>query len=279
MKILIIGATGMLAKPVINHLAEADYSLRLFSRSINKDDFTETYDISKGDIFNDNDLKKAIDGCDAIHINLSKIDEGKAVEKVVSMAKQSNIKLISYISGASVAEKNRWFEMIDNKYRAEQVIMQSGIPYLIFRPTWFFESLELMVRDGKAIVIGKQKKPYQWIAADDYARMLTTAYQDEKMRNKIFYIVGKEKYTMRDALALYCEAIHPRIKKVTTMPVWLLRLIAKLTGNDELKNATDLFAYFEKVNEFADGAETNQLLGEPEITFQKWLDMKKDEKK
>ncbi len=50
--------------------------------------------------------------------------------------------------------------MIDKKYRAEQAIIQSGIPYLIFRPTCFFESLGLMVRNGKAMVIGKHPNLY-----------------------------------------------------------------------------------------------------------------------
>jgi nucleoside-diphosphate-sugar epimerase len=39
MKILIIGASGMLAKSVIEHLDKAGFQLRLFSRTVNQSMF------------------------------------------------------------------------------------------------------------------------------------------------------------------------------------------------------------------------------------------------
>ncbi|NJO89054.1 MAG: NAD(P)H-binding protein [Chloroflexia bacterium] len=78
-----------------------------------------------------------MEGCDTIHINLSKLDEALATEEIVKVAKQKGIKLISFVSGSTVAEENRWFWMIDNKFKAEQSIINSGIHYLIFRPSWF----------------------------------------------------------------------------------------------------------------------------------------------
>lgn len=80
-------------------------------------------------------------------------DESKAVENVVSIAQSHNIKRISYVSGATVTKNNRWFEMVGNKYKAEQVLKSSGIPYMIFRPTWFMDSLEMMIQNGKANIM------------------------------------------------------------------------------------------------------------------------------
>jgi hypothetical protein len=165
--------------------------------------------------------------------------------------------------------------MIDNKYRAEQIIMESGIPYMIFRPTWFFESLDLMIKNNKAFVMGKQPNPYRWLAADDYARMLVTAYQKEESRNKIFYLFGPEQLLMKDTLAYYCQKVFPEIKNVSVMPLSMMKFMAFVTANKQLKEVTVLFAYFEKVKEQGCAKETNALLGKPETTLNQWITTKK----
>lgn len=274
MKVLIIGASGMLAKPVIRHLDNAGCQLRLFSRSVNKSMFDKEYEMVQGDVFDPDDLSRAMNGCEAVHISLSNVNEASAVKSIVEIAEQKEIKLMSYVSGCTVSEENRWFSMIENKYQAEQSLINSGIPYMIFRPTWFFESLDLMIRDGKAMLLGKQPNPSHWVAAGDYARMVSAAYKKPEAKNKIFFVCGPEQHLMKDLLERYCKQCHPEIKKVSSVPLWMIKLIAKITGNKELMNAASLFAYFEKVSEMGNPDETNNLLGKPETTFKKWINSK-----
>jgi uncharacterized protein YbjT (DUF2867 family) len=274
MKILVIGASGMLAKPVIEHLDSKGFELRLFSRTVNPSMFVNDYDIVQGDVFNPDDLNKAVDGCDAIHISLSKLDEKKATEAILKVAMGNGIQLISLVSGCTVSEENRWFQFIDNKFQAEQMIMNSGIPYMIFRPTWFFESLEWMVRDGKAIMLGNQPNPYHWIAADDFARLVADAFLKPEAKNKTFYLYGPELFLMKELLEKYCKAFYPEIKKVSVIPIPILKLIALFTRNHELKEAAKLFAYFQKVKEPQISSEANDLPGKPKINFEKWLELK-----
>jgi uncharacterized protein YbjT (DUF2867 family) len=274
MKILIIGASGMLAKPVIEQLDAAGFQIRLFSRTVNPSMFQKEFEIVQGDVFNHTDLENAIEGCNAIHINLSKVHEALAVKAIVDIASQKQIKLMSFISGCSVSEENRWFKMIDNKYQAEQLIINSGISYMIFRPTWFFESLKLMVRNGKAMMLGKQPNPCHWVAARDYARMVVTAYSKQEAINKIFYVLGPKPYLMKDLLEKYCKNLYPEIKKINSVPVWLLKIIAKASRNKELYEVASMFAYFEKVKEPDQDNETNLLLGKPETTFEQWVQSK-----
>ncbi|MBN2637038.1 MAG: NAD(P)H-binding protein [Prolixibacteraceae bacterium] len=277
MKILVIGASGMLAKPVIEHLDAKGFELRLFSRTANPSMFVNDYDIVQGNVFNPDDLNKAVDGCDAIHITISRLDEKKATETILKVAKEKEIQLISMVSGCTVSEENRWFQFIDNKFQAEQMIMKSGIPYMIFRPTWFFESLEWMVRDGKATLLGKQSNPYHWIAADDFARLVAQAFLKPETKNRIFYLYGPESFLMKDVLEKYCNVFYPEIKKVSVIPIPLLKLIAAFTRNRELKEAAKLFSYFQKVKEPEISSETNDLQGKAEINFEKWLELKKED--
>ena len=77
----------MLAKPVIQNLDKEKFQLRLFSRTVKKSMFEKDYDILQGDVFNTNDLDRAMNGCDAVHISLSNVDEGKATEVIIKVAK------------------------------------------------------------------------------------------------------------------------------------------------------------------------------------------------
>jgi uncharacterized protein YbjT (DUF2867 family) len=271
MKILVIGASGLLGGPVIRKLAEKGYDLRLFSRSVEPSMFINDYDIVKGDVFNPADLEKAVSGCDAVHISLASADDVKAVANILEVSRKNGVRRISLVSGCTVTEENRWFKFIDNKFRTEQMIMQSGIPYYIFRPTWFFESLGMLVRNGKASVLGKLTDRYHWVAADDLGKMVANAYSTAGAENKIYFVYGPEKYTMKEMLERYCRALHPEIKSVGETPLLPLKIIASLTRNRQLKFAASLFGYFEKVHEPEVPEADLTALGRPATDFDSWV--------
>ena len=151
------------------------------------------------------------------------------------------------------------------------VIIRVNIPYIIFRPTWFFESLNFMIRNNKPGIFGKQPHPSSWIATDDFAKMLVNAYKKEEAINKTLYIHGPEKRTMKDVLLKYAQKLNPDVKKVASAPFWLMKFIATISGNKDFKMAIELFSYFEKTAEMGNPSEANQLLGTPETTFETWL--------
>jgi hypothetical protein len=81
--------------------------------------------------------------------------------------------------------------------------------------------------------------------------------------------------TMKTALERYCAVFHPEVKKVSVLPLWLAKTLGTLTGNEMLKFASSLMAYFEKTAEVGDASEANQLLGAPKITLGVWLESQK----
>ena len=208
----------MLAKPAIEHLDNAGFQLRLFSRTVTQTMFEKEYEIVMGDVFNLYHLDKAMIGCDAVHISISTKNDALATKSIIDVARQREIKVISAITGCTVSEENRWFPMIENKFEEEEYIINSGIPYMIFRPTWFFESLELMVRDGKAMVLGKQPNPCHWVAADDYGKMVANAYVKTDAKNKIFFVFGPEQYLMKDLAGKVLQTLSSRNKKSIRNP-------------------------------------------------------------
>ncbi len=270
MKVLVIGATGLLGKPVIEQLNKSGHQLRLFSRTIKKSALANRYEIVSGDALNHSDISKAINGCDAVHITLSRLNEARAVEVIINEAKKHDIKLISYVSGASVCQENSWFTMVENKLKAEKIIMDSGIPYYIYKPTWFYESLELMIRNNKASVVGKNLPEYHWISANDFGRFVALCY-DSRVRNQCLYILGSEKHSLKELLSKYCKQVHPEIKKVSVISTGLLKIIGKLSGKTELKAVAELFAYFEKVNEPVINGNNNDEFRVLPSGFDEWL--------
>ncbi len=166
--------------------------------------------------------------------------------------------------------------MVDRKFLAEKAIRESGIPYVMICPTWVMESLPLFVNQGRAAVLGKQSHPYHWVAAEDIARMVATAYGLWEATNRRFIVHGPEVISMQDALRRYCAAFHPEIKEISSMPFWLVKLLAILTRNPGLKGAGEMMAYFEKVGEWKNLPQANCILGAPTTTLDKWLKMRKN---
>lgn len=269
-KVAILGASGLVAQETIRAFANADFQLRLFSRSIEVEKYPN-HEVVKGDVFNDKDLESAVESCDAVHITLAQLDELKAVERIIKAAKKHNIKLISYVSGATVCKENTWMSFIEAKYKSEQLIKASGIPYLIFRPTWFMESLSLMIQDGKANVMGKQPLKIRWIASKDFGQLLVKAYQKTDSFNQEFSTYGPESLTLKEALEKYIKVKHPEISKVQNAPFWLLKIIAFISGNKQLKEFIPLFEYFEKTKEAGDPTNSDTLLGKSKTTLEQWL--------
>jgi hypothetical protein len=68
---------------------------------------------------------------------------------------------------------------------------------------------------------------------------------------------------------------HPDIKEVTSMPFWLVKLLATFTGNQVLKGAGEMMSYFEKVGEWRSIPEINGVSDVPMMTLDMWLQKNK----
>ncbi|MGE5777649.1 MAG: SDR family oxidoreductase, partial [Chloroflexota bacterium] len=192
--ILVIGGTGLLGEPVSRCLNGAGFQVRVMTRDLQKAQkkFDNSFDIFEGDPADTNCLEEALHGSYGVHISIPGEAEQQVAEAVAKLASKHAVERISYISGATVAEENRWFPMVNGKFLAEKAICASGIPYAIFCPTWVMDTLPMFVNQGRAAVFGKQACPYHWVAADDIARMVAAAYELKEAPNKRFIIHGPE---------------------------------------------------------------------------------------
>ena len=273
-RILVLGATGMLGKPVAQHLLKDGFQVRVLARDAEKvqAQFDGSVEIVQGNVTDVGRLEAALAGCYGVHISVGGEVDQLSAENVAALAPKLGVERITYISGATVAEKNRWFPMVAQKLAAEKAIRNCGITYTIFCPTWPMEQLVRFARGGKPSLMGKQPLPVHFFAADDLARMVSKAYQLDEARNKRFYVYGPEAMTMKTALERYCTKFHPEVEKISVMPIWLAKLLGTLTGNEMLKFASSLMAYFDKAPETGDSSEADEILGAPETTLDAWME-------
>lgn len=276
-RILVLGATGMLGKPVTRSLVEMGYQVRVLVRDDTKARrmFGEEIEIVKGDAAIREDIQAALTGCDAVHISLPQIAEFPAMQHVIDLGKATGIERITYISATTVCEANRWFDLIDVKLRTEAVLRSSGIANIIFCPTWVMETLHNFIRGNRAaIIVGKKPPPLHFFAAADLGRMVAASYKEYRALGRRLFVHGPQNFTLPEAARRFIEVCYPE-RKIMYMKLWQARLIAGLTGREEMAQAIKLIAYFDKVEELGDPAEANALFGAPSITLEEWIGTQK----
>lgn len=276
--ILVIGGTGMLGKPVAQQLKTDGFNVRLLARNPEKAQklLGEGYEIVKGDVDNAAALKEALAGADGVHISLkggpTEADFDRmdhlATRDIANTAKELGVGRVTILSAYAVSEEKADTPESRSKAKGEAALKSSGVPYTIFRASWFMETLPLFVQGKSISLIGNQMHPLHWVAAEDYARMVSKSYQTDETLNKELYIFGPEALTMGEAMKIYAD--HAGVK-VAPMSTRMLAVLGTLTFNTEWKGMAVLMKHYENWGEDGSPDEANRLLRTPRLTLREWL--------
>jgi len=280
--ILVIGGTGMLGKPVAQQLKADGFNVRLLVRNPEKAKklLGEGYELMQGDMDNESSLRPALIGVDGVHISLKggpteadfeRMDHF-AVRDIARIAKEKNVGRVTLISAYAVSEEKADTPESRSKVKGEAALKSSGVPYTIFRCSWFMETLPLFVQGKNISLIGNQIHPLHWIAVEDYARMVSKSYQTDVTLNKELYIFGPEAYTMGEAMRIYAEHAGVKVSPISTT---MLSALGMLTFNAEWKGMAVLMKHYENWGEDGSPEEANFLLGAPQMTLNEWCKRKR----
>ena len=142
--VLILGASGNIAKHVIDILCKKDdINLTLFLRNARR---LRNNDVSKcriveGDVLNYVQLKDAVAGQDIVYGNLSGEMEAMA-KNIVKAIEEKEVKRLVFISSIGIYDVP--LKPVLKPYRkAADVIEGSNLEYTILRPTWFTNADEV----------------------------------------------------------------------------------------------------------------------------------------
>lgn len=279
--ILVIGATGMLGKPVAKQLLKDGFHVRVMARNPQKAQqiLGDGFEICAGDVSNPTSLRAALKNVDGVHISLkggpSESDfermDHHATRDIAQLAKESGTPRVTLLSAYAVHPDKADTPESRAKSRGEQALKASGVPYTIFRASWFMESLPLFVQGKTISLIGKQIHPLHWIAAEDYARMVSQSYKSDQVLNKELYIFGPKAHTMGEAMEMYAKYAGLKVAPVSTT---MLSILGWFTFNTEWKSMAILMKHYEKWGEDGSAEEANRLVGSAQITLQEWCEKK-----
>jgi uncharacterized protein YbjT (DUF2867 family) len=280
-KIAVIGATGLLGKPVTFALANAGYSITALVRDPGpaRKIFPKEVKIFPGDMRNDSDLKKLVEGHDVVYLNLSVKQsekhnewhsESNGLSTLLPIAKAAGIERIFYLS--SLIQRYQGTNNFDwwvtkLKIDAVRMIRSSGIPSTIFYPSTFMEAIPAQYMQGNRLLIaGRSKHKQHFIASEDYASQVVKAIETNTgPGDKDYVIQGPEAYLTDEALKIFRDNYKKTKLRISSAPFSFLKLFGVL--NQKMNYGSHIIDALNNYPEKFEAENTWVELGKPIVTL------------
>lgn len=231
--ITITGANGFVAKNLRNFLSKNHIKVIAIARKTFQKHHTETVVYSKTLL--EKGLQNKLRNCDAlVHLigigkQSSKYnfeDNIDLTKNMIQTCKKSGIKKIVYISGLGVTKNSRSDYFI-SKYKAEQEIINSGLDYTIFRPSYIIGKKDYLskfilkqIKKGIVIIPGSGKYHLQPIFVEDVAKIILESIYEKKFSNKILDLVGPEIIKFEDFVKYFVKNKKTKIQKINLESIY-----------------------------------------------------------
>ena len=233
-QIVITGASGFVARNLRKYLSEKNIKLISISRNDFKKFKNEYKVISKN--YDEKILLSKIKNSDAlIHL----VGVGKQSIKtdydminveftkhIVNLSKKAKIKKFVFTSGLGVSSNTSLGYFI-SKYKAEKLIVNSGLNYTIFRPSYivgkddlFTKYLKKQIKKGKIDIPGSGTYSIQPIYINDVVKIILQSVLQTKFRNKIIDLVGPDCITFEQYVKLFSKGTKTSIRKINLEDVY-----------------------------------------------------------
>ena len=228
LKIVVTGASGFIAKNLRKYLSEKNIELVSISRNDFKNFECERKIISKN--YEEQILLKKTQNSDAL-IHLVGIGSQSVnteydmintnlTKHVVNLSKKARIKKIIFLSGLGVSANTSLGYFI-SKYNAEKQIIDSGLDYTIFRPSYIVgkddllsKNLKKQIKSGEIKIPGSGKYSIQPIHVSDVVKVLFESVSELRFKNKILDLVGPDYVTFEKYIKLFSKGTKIKIRKI-----------------------------------------------------------------
>ena len=141
-------------------------------------------------------------------------------KKAIDICKKSKIKKIIYFSGLGVS-KDSTSKYFISKFESEQIIINSGLDYTIFRPSYIIGkddyltiNIQKQIKQKKILIPGSGEYIIQPISIDDVCKIIHFASESKLVCKKIIDLVGPQKLTFKQFLKNSISNSNVNIEKV-----------------------------------------------------------------
>ena len=243
-RVLIVGATGVLGSSSSKYLLDNNYAVRAFVRNKNKADELKKAgaEIFVGNLTDPESVHTACKDIDVIITaahgmlgkgkNQSKHVDGIGHKSLIDGAVNSGVKhfIFTSIHGAS---NNHPIDFYRTKYSIEQHLINSGLNYTILSlpafMEWHVHNLlgKSIQQKGKTVILGGGSNPTNFVSVQDIVAVLGKIMMNETYYKKIIRIGGPENISRNDIANMYGRLLNikPSVKHV---PISVLKLFSKL---------------------------------------------------
>jgi uncharacterized protein YbjT (DUF2867 family) len=247
-RILVTGANGFVGGHVVPALGAEGHDVRGLVRDRRRAQKLEKAgaEVVEGDVTDPDSLRRAVEGVEAV-VHLVAIRQGsrdefqrvmvEGLRNVVAAAREAGVRRFVHMSALGTTEETK--ELVPYygaKWQNEQDVKASGLPYVIFRPSFAFAEdggiLPTFTKLARLMpvtpITGPGTQRIQPIWADDLAQYFAKAVVHEPATNRLFELGGPD--------AVSWNEFWERLKRVrgisrpsVHVPMGLMRLNALVT--------------------------------------------------
>lgn len=243
--VLVVGATGVLGRHVIDKLSARGVLVRALVRDPARaaDLAAAGVELVPGDLIDAGSLGRACAGADRVlaaahsllgrgrHASRHVDDTGHRA--LIEAARQAGVRRFVYTS-AHGASPDHPIGFMRTKYAVERAVQGSGLDAVILRPTAFMEhhvhhfNGKSVLDKGKAQLVGPGTKRRNFVSAADVAEFAVRALMLDPPPFRTLAIGGLAQHSNAEVAAMYarCAGIEPR---ASHLPRGLVRLLAVVT--------------------------------------------------
>jgi uncharacterized protein YbjT (DUF2867 family) len=272
--ILVTGGTGFVGGHVVHALRQADRPVRCLVRNPRKAGRLAALgcELVEGDMTDPVSLRGAVEGVDAV-VQLVAIRQGKreqfqrimvdGTRDLLKFAEEAGAKRWVHMSALGTTDESKdLVPYYEAKWQMEQDVQRSGLPYVIFRPSFVFGREGGILPTFRKLarltpvtpIIGSGKQRIQPIWAEDVAAHFERAIELDAATNRTFEIGGPDVVTWNEFWERLKRALGMRRPSVH-VPVGLMKVNALLT--ERLPGNVPLTRDLLKMLEHGDNVVTN----------------------
>jgi uncharacterized protein YbjT (DUF2867 family) len=277
-KIAIIGATGMLGIPVTVALIDTGFEVTALSRRPDeaKRMLPSAAKIVAADVRDGASLRRGLAGQDGLYLNLSVAPnarrsdfhtEQEGLDNILAAAREARIRRLGYVSALVHDSPSRWW-VLQIWRSAVARIKGSGLPYTIFYPSNFMETLPQRHMMGRTFVMtGWSRHRNWWIAGVDFGRQVARSFAIPEAENREYVVQGPEPMTYNEAARRFARAASTKTARLT-LPLLFIH-VAGIASPPMRFNGRIMRTVLRYPETFKAG-ETWRELGRPSITIEEF---------
>jgi uncharacterized protein YbjT (DUF2867 family) len=244
MKVLVVGATGALGRPVVQLLRARGLAVRALNRHPEQaGDLAELgAEVVAGDLADPSSIERAC--ADVTRVlacahgllgrgrqRMETIDDA-GHRTLITAARAGGVQRFVYTSAHGAGPENP-VDFFRTKHAIEQALLSSGLDAVILQPTAFMEhhahafNGKGILEKGKAQLIGPGTKPRNFVCAQDVAQFAVRALLDDPPPFRRLAIGGPGNYSNLEVAALYARIAGVPLR-VSHLPAGVAALLGRI---------------------------------------------------